>query len=245
MLAQYLTRTQQLLQNPAAPVSLYSTSDLTGFINEARGQVAGEGQCIRLLAPLATVASQRAYNFTSISVSGVSGAAGVINARQITVNVSDGAVMLAALPWEWFNQFYIAQTGAAQARPTSWAQLGQGAGVAGGATGTIYLDPIPDAIYTLNVDCALYPSPLASDGDPEAVPYLWTDAVPFFAAFLALLSAQSSARQADAEQMFKRYQMFVARARQFATPAVLPFQYEQASVVQPVAPGGVPVGKAA
>jgi hypothetical protein len=72
-----------------------------------------------------------------------------------------------------------------------------------------------------------FPITLASDSDPEAIPYLWTDAVPYFAAYLALLSAQSQARQADAERMFSRYSEFLNRARRFATPSVLSGIYPQ------------------
>ena len=51
---------------------------------------------------------------------------------------------------------------------------------------------------------------------PEAIPYLWTDAVPFFAAYYALLSAQAGQRQGDADRMFARYQEFTNRARRFS-----------------------------
>ena len=71
------------------------------------------------------------------------------------------------------------------------------------------------------------PIALVDDTTPEAIPYLWTDAVPFFAAYFALLSAQAGARQAEADRMFARYQEFTNRARRFATPSVLPFIYPQ------------------
>ena len=44
MLTAYLNATAILLQNPVAPTSLYSTANLTTFINTARGQLAGESE---------------------------------------------------------------------------------------------------------------------------------------------------------------------------------------------------------
>jgi len=41
VLASYITQTQRLLQNPGAPISLYSTADITSYVNIARGQLAG------------------------------------------------------------------------------------------------------------------------------------------------------------------------------------------------------------
>jgi hypothetical protein len=95
------------------------------------------------------------------------------------------------------------------------------------ASGSFYVDPIPDAIYTLTCDCVCYPIALAADTDFEALPYLWPDAVPFYAAYYALLSAQTSARMQDGERYFQYYQQFAQRARTAATPDVLRYEYEQ------------------
>ena len=48
-LANYITQVQRLLHDPQA--TYYPTTDLTAFINLARGQVAIEGQCVRTLLP--------------------------------------------------------------------------------------------------------------------------------------------------------------------------------------------------
>ena len=94
-------------------------------------------------------------------------------------------------------------------------------GSGGTSSGSIYIDPPPDLPYTLNIDCACYPIPLASDSDPEAIPYLWTDAVPFFAAYYALLSAQTNARMQDAQQYYALYKEFMTRARMASTSDVI------------------------
>jgi hypothetical protein len=45
----YITQVQRLLHDPNA--TYYPTSDLTAYINTARGQIAAEGQCVRVLLP--------------------------------------------------------------------------------------------------------------------------------------------------------------------------------------------------
>ncbi len=202
------------------------------WINQARGQLAGDAECIHVLATIPTVVGQRAYNFSSINtgVSATTGIAGVIHVRAITYNVGDGQQWIAPRAWPWFIQYNLNNPVPVNAAPTTWAQLGQGsAGTGSGsnATGSFYTDPPPDLIYTLNVDAICYPIALVNDATVEAIPYLFTDAVPFLAAYFALMSAQTGARYGDAERLYSHYETFRDRARKFSTPAVGRYLYEQ------------------
>jgi hypothetical protein len=230
----YLPQTQQLLQNPPAPTGLYTPALLTGYINTARGQLAGEAACIRSIGTLQTVVGQRAYNFSSISLgtSSATGIQGPINVNTIWYNLGSGMQWITPRSWEWFGLYHLNNVVPESGLPTVWSQYGQGAAPPGANAGSsfggsIYIDPLPDQIYTLNVDCTCYPIALALDTDVEAIPYLWTDSVPYFAAYLALLSAQTSARTRDAEEMFKLYGLFVNRARNAANPMQLNTIYQQ------------------
>ncbi len=234
-LTEYQSRTAQLLQSPAAPTALYSTAQLTAWINQARGQVAGDGEALRAIGTIATVSGQRPYLFTGINigVAATTGIAGVINARQITRTSGSGQVMLTSRPWPWFNQYHMNNAAPVSGAPTVWAQYQQGAGfvassISSAGGGSFYVDPPPDAIYTLNCDCQCYPIALVDNTTVEALPGFWVDAVSYFAAYLALLSSQTSARMADAQRMYALYGEFMTRARQFANPSVLRGQFEQA-----------------
>lgn len=234
MLDTYLTDTRNLLQLPTAPSTLYTTANVTRWINIARGQTAGEGECIRILGTIDTVVGQRAYSFSTINlgVSAANGVAGAIHVRDILFGLGSGYRKLTPRPWEWFQQYKLNNVVPASSAPVTWAQYGQGAAApasGSNASGTFYIDPLPDAVYTLTCDCVCYPTPLVDDSTVEPIPYLWTDAVPFFAAYYALLSAQLTARQADAERYFGQYQTFLQRARTLANPSVLRWQYQQAS----------------
>lgn len=233
MLTQYQTRTAQLLQNPAAPTTLYATADLTTYINEARAQLAGESEAVRSLGTISTTIGQRNYNFSSISVGtpSVTGVEGVLHVRSIRYALASGYQAVYSRAWEWFDFFCMNNPVPDSGAPIRWSQYAQGSagtGTGSGATGSFYVDPLPDLVYVLTCDCVCYPQNLAIDADVEAIPWPWSDAVAYYAAYLALLSSQTNARIADAERMYGYYQTFLQKARQYANPALSRNQWEQA-----------------
>lgn len=219
MLNAYIAATQNLLQNPGAPTTLYSTANLTTYINTARGQLAGDAQCIRVVASLALTINVPNYLFSAITVSGTSGVSAVLNVRQISCSASTPPI-LNPWPWEYFYQYFVA-TGLASGQPSDWAQYGPG------TLGSFYLSPSPNSTPTIFLDTVCTPINLVDDTTPEAIPYPWTDAVPYFAAYLALMSAQTTTRTEYAMRMLQLYNEFKDRARRYSTPDVLPLQYEQ------------------
>ncbi len=223
MLTSYLTATKNLLQNPTAPSGLYDDPTLTTYINTARNQLAGESESIRFLGTINTSITTRNYNFSSIStgVSATNGIQQALNVRSVLYNVASGQKWVRPRPWEWFTLYKLNNPVPPSGPPQVWSQFGQG------ATGSFYVDPIPDLIYVLTCDLVCLPIPLVDNTTVEAIPPLWQDAVPYFAAFLALLSAQSGARSADANRQMERYDFFVQRARRFSNPSVNRGIYEQ------------------
>lgn len=230
----YITQTQQLLQLPQAPTSLYAEADVITWINRARGQLAGEAECIRAIGTIDTVVDQRPYNFSDIDTgdAATTGIDGVIHVRRINYGVGNGQRQIAPRPWEWMDQFGINNPVPVANAPQMWAQYGQGAApgaLGSGPGGSFYLDPPPDIVYTLYCDCVCWPIDLVSGEaePPEAIPYLWTDAVPFYAAYYALMSAQNNARLADAERYYNMGTLFIEKARKASNPALLRWQYAQ------------------
>jgi len=200
-----------------------------------RGQLAGDGQCIRRTGTLLTVVGQREYNFSAITISDTS-VQGVIHVRRLQYAVGSGFKRLSPRPWEWFELYGLNNPVPVSGPPQLWAQERQGTASTGAMTnagagtvvgGSLWLDPPPDIIYTLSLECVCYPIALTQDSDAEAIPYIWTDAVPFGAAWYALLSSQTAARMQDAEKYLAYYQMYVERARRAANPDVLKYQYAQ------------------
>lgn len=208
MLAAYQAQLQALIQAPNSPSPLVPAASQTSYINIARAQLAADAECIRVTGALALVAATQAYAFSAIVLPGAQGYGSVIAVRS---GIVAGVGKLEIRPWEWFQAYYSEVSGAGL--PRIAAQQGQG------VNGTLQFWPQPAAPGSVNIDCVVLPIDLADDTTVEAVPRLWRDAVPFYAAWLAMQSLQ---RQADAEAMLKRYMMLAQRGRQLATPTELP-----------------------
>ncbi len=216
MLTQYLQITRRLLADQT--VARFNEYDLKDWVNIGRGQVAGESECIRVRGSLPLVSGTQEYAFSAITFpAGTTGVQGTLNVRQLTFTLpgATGETWVTPREWEWFQFFVLAQPVPTPWSPYVWAQFGQG------ANGTIWLNSL-DSNYTANLDCVCYPVDLDDDSTAEAIPKLWTDAVPYFAAYLAYATVQ---QQDAATAMMQLYQQFVQRGRAFATPSVLPHQY--------------------
>jgi hypothetical protein len=207
MLTAYQTEVNALIQAPSSPIPLVPTSQITSYINSARNQVATEGECIRQFCTLTFVANQGSYTLAAFVPPASLGLASAFTVRQGYF----GGNLLDIRSWEWFGAYYLVS--GAVGPPVHMAQEGQG------SLATFYFSPIPTAPGTAVFDCTCLPVPLVDDTTIEAIPFPWTDAVPYWAAWLALQSLQ---RQADAEFMMQRYNVLMRRARDEASPSVLP-----------------------
>lgn len=294
MLTKYLTRVQSLVSD--AGNQFWQQSSLINFINEARGQVAAEGQCIKVLTPgtngiasitvtaggsgyttpptvtitgpgtgatatatltgdavtsiTVTAAGSKYDNTTTISFSGGGGtgatASAVINCLNTVANqevynfsaantlvqltsgvssvlfveslaVSWGALKPVLDQWNWNDlQAKVRAYPIISGQPSMWAQFGQG------ESGSVYLQPVPTQALPMEWNCVCTPIDLVDDTTAEAIPYPWTDCVPYFAAYLAFLNAR---RPAEATDKFKIYELMMARARTFSEPSLVPSYY--------------------
>lgn len=217
-LSDYVTATQNLLQNPAASTSLYSQTNLITYINTARNQLAGETECVRAYGALQLAYGTAPYAFSAI-VPGISGTSGVYNVRGMTIQIASGSSWMNPRPFPYFQFYFLNNPVPSLGVPTTYSQFGQG------ENGTLYVNPVPDYNYIANVDVVCVPSALVNTTDVDAViPYPYSDAVPYYAAYLAYMSAQ---RAGDAERMWAEYQKFAARGRQMSNGEVNPAQYPQ------------------
>jgi hypothetical protein len=225
----YRQQTKQLLTYPDSPDELYTDSDLNLWINRARQQLAGESQSIRVLGTVTTSGVRGPYTFSTVMVSSTPGVAAVLHIRAMRYAIGSGFKWMRPRNWEWFDIFKLNNVVPPSGPPQVWSQYGQG------STGSFYIDPIPaledgsPQNYVLTCDCVCLPVDLLDDTTVDAIPPLWQDAVCFYAAFLAMLSAQSAQRQNDADRMMQRYEEFVGRARKFANPLVNNYLYQQSN----------------
>lgn len=146
------------------------------------------------------------------------GIQGVLTIRQLAVNTSSTIYkVITSRPWPWFNRYFIANGVAlVNGTPTTWAQQGLG------SQGNFGVGPVPNTNTTVQADVVCLPIALVTDLTPEAIPYPFTDAIPYYAVYKAYLSSQ---RTEDATVMLQRYEQFVRRAVEETTPTVLPGNY--------------------
>jgi hypothetical protein len=300
-LTAYQQQTQRLLHDPNA--TYFSISDITAYINIARGQIAMEGQCIRQLLSggtitalstnsggtgysgsitvtisgagqqaqatavlsgssvgtttlvnggwgyitgttttvtaagsgggsnatfnittdnsLTTVPGQEVYKFSTANILAqtVPGVQAVIGVISVSCAWGANAAMkpiLQPMIWSEFQAYFRSYNNGMQNYPTIWSQYAQG------VNGSIYVWPLPSQYSQMDWDCYCIPIALVDDTTAEAIPYGWTDCVPYYAAYLAYLDAQ---RGDDADKMFKTFAMYMKRARSFSETPFVPDYY--------------------
>ena len=169
------------------------------------------------------VVGQEVYTFNSRSsivqlTPGVSAVAGVL---AIAVSWGSTRPALKRRSWDSFQAKWRSWAQGWLNNPIIWAQYGQGVG------SSIYLAPIPTNPFNMEWDTYCAVNGLTSDTDPEAIPYPWTDCVPYYAAYRALFNAQ---RYPDAQQMYAEYQKYLVGAQKISTPPFITDPYDDGDV---------------
>lgn len=206
MLTAYQQQTQRLLHDPNA--ALYPLTDLTIYINEARRQLAIESQSIRSVVTVVLLANNSSVPLPTLSATGL---LYPINARNVYATDPSNGGYVTFRPWDWFFRYNFANN--ATGFPRVYSLLTNTAG------GTLIFNPIPTVNTNLSLDIAWYPIDLVDDSTPELIAIPWLDCVKFYAAYLAYSNAQ---RLADADAMYGKFEMYMARARKMTMPTRLP-----------------------
>jgi len=170
-----------------------------------------------------TVTTQESYNFSTLNTlaSRTSGVSQVIGINSIAAQWGSGSVykpMLRRRTWSWYQANCRVYSISAMNFPAYWSQFGQG------VNGSFYLFPIPGQVMSMDLDTICLPVNLSDDTTPDAIPYPWSDAVPYYASYLCYAN---SSRADDATRMFNLYELQMARARKMTEgSAFVPDQYE-------------------
>lgn len=217
MLAQYITETQNLLNDNQG--QFFSIPTLTNYVNRARRRVAAASGCIRCIPPgTQTRPGIEVYAFSdwnALVQKQVPQAQSILSCRSLSVGIGgqwakdpDGNWRIAGGSWKpmwrrivWTDfqarfRIYGGTFMGTISQPGWYAQYGEG------PLGKLYLAPIPSMIAPFEVDLTLVPKPLLTDDDPEPIPYPWSDAVSYWSATLALMGQQ---RMNDAQQMVQLF----------------------------------------
>lgn len=139
-----------------------------------------------VISPLSvTMADKEVYLFSDIPLNNFPGYDSILFVQSVAFIYANYRYVLPCYPWTIYQAMIRQYPNQYLYVPTMCAQLGQG------NTGSIYMYPIPSAVYQMEWSFVALPSNLLSDNDVEAIPQPWQDGVPYFAAHLCYLELQN------------------------------------------------------
>ena len=168
VLSDYITECRRLLHD--ANGNFYTDSELTDYINDGRTRMVRDTGCLRTYQT-STVAANQEIILTSALPNGVN-TLDIINLNLIWGNTR---IALQYLPFTDFNarlRYYQNYIG----RPIAYSMYGQT---------SIYLGPVPDQTYTIELDTIILPTALTTSSPTETIPSPYTTPVAFYACYKA------------------------------------------------------------
>jgi hypothetical protein len=173
-LSQYITQCRRLLHD--ANANFWTDTELTDYINSARQRLVRDTGCLRTIQTSATVTNQETYTFASLPQ-----AANTMDILNINIYWGNTRIPLRYLPWTQFNaelRFWQNYIG----RPIAFTMYGPQ---------TIYIAPVPDQVYTMELDTVILPADLVNGTDVDSIPEPWTTPVAYYACYTAKFKEQS------------------------------------------------------
>ena len=168
VLSDYITDCRRLLHD--ANANFYSDTELTDYINQGRSRMVRDTGCLRTYQVSSVAANQEIIQ-TSTLPSGTN-TLDIINLNLIWGNTR---IALQYLPFTDFNarlRYYQNYVG----RPIAYAMYGQT---------SIYLGPVPDQTYSIELDTVILPTALSNAAPTETIPDPYTTPVSFYACYKA------------------------------------------------------------
>ena len=204
-LSGYITQTRRLLHDVNA--NFWTNAELTDYINDGRGHLVQDTGCNRVLQSYTLAQGTETVDFSALPQG-----TNTIDVLNVILYWGNTRIPLAYLPWTDFNaqlRYWQTYTG----RPVGFSMYGPK---------KIYISPTTDQSYQAEFDTVVLKDPL-TDADPvETLPTPFTEAVPFYAAYLAKYQEQS---YGEAEIFKQEYQKHVLQALNTTFTRRLPTPY--------------------
>lgn len=127
---------------------------------------------------------QEVYNFSDIDLTGNPGCQSVFYVRSVAIIYANYRYTIPIYAFSEYQAKIRQYPFQYQYVPSFGSFFGQG------VDGSLYVYPLPSQTYQMEWDCLCLPSDLTSNQSVEVIPDPWTDAVPYFAAHLAMLELQ-------------------------------------------------------
>ena len=207
-LSQYITQCRRLLHD--ANANFWTDQELTDYINDARNKLVRDTGCLRRLQSSTTTVSQETYDFADLPEG--SRTMDIIN---INLYWGNSRIPLRYLAWTDFNaqlRYWQNYTG----RPIAYSMYGPQ---------KFYLGPVPDEVYTIELDTVVEPEVLVNNADVDTIPDIWTSPVAFYASYTAKFKEQS---YGEAEIFNQQYMKKVQSVLVGSFTRRMPTPYSQA-----------------
>lgn len=153
--------------------------------------------------------SQEVYNFSDIDTTMFPGVGAVYAIKSVSVIYSNYRYSLPCYSFSTYQAMIRQYPFSYTYVPVFCAQFGQG------TAGSFFMYPLPSQAYQIEFDCLALPQNLTSNGDSEALPQPWQDAVPYFSAALAFEELQ---QYNIAKYWHDQYDKMALRYSQYARP---------------------------
>ena len=186
VLSDYITECRRLLHD--ANGNFYSDSELTDYINQGRVRLVRDTGCLRTYQT-SSVAQNQEVLLTSSLPSGTS-TLDIINFNLIWGNTR---IALQYMPFTDFNarlRYYQNYQG----RPIAYSMYGQT---------SIYLGPVPDQTYSVELDTVIMPTALTTSSPTETITDPYTTPVAFYACNKAKYKEQAYGESEIFSQEYK------------------------------------------
>ena len=168
VLSDYITECRRLLHD--ANGNFYSDSELTDYINAGRTRLVRDTGCLRTYQT-STVAANQEIILTSSLPNGTN-TLDIINLNLIWGNTRIALQYMAFTDFNSRLRYYQNYIG----RPIAYSMYGQT---------SIYLGPVPDQTYTIELDTIIMPTALSTSAPTETIPDPYTTPVTFYACYKA------------------------------------------------------------
>jgi len=168
VLSDYITECRRLLHD--ANANFYTDSELTDYINDGRTRMVRDTGCLRTYQT-STVAANQEIILTSSLPNGTN-TLDIINLNLIWGNTRIALQYMAFTDFNSRLRYYQNYIG----RPIAYSMYGQT---------SIYLGPVPDQTYTIELDTIVLPTALSTSSPTETLPAPYTSPVAFYACYKA------------------------------------------------------------
>lgn len=200
-LADYLSQVQRnLLHDPAG--LLWSVSEVTAYINEARNRVCQDTKALRQIATntanpsMVFSAGVEFYNPQTFLPAPLG--ANLVDVMGISVIVNNERLKLQYLPFTTLDAFARGWVNF-QDWPTAYSRVG---------AANIVIAPVPNQNYPCDWDIAVIPPPMVNTTDVEIIPVPFQEPVQYYAAYKAKLKPQA---QGEAKYFMDLYDLILKR----------------------------------